>query len=105
MNPLAKTGLTHAGTAAAAAYATFAFLADNKADLYALWDQLNVVIAQMSKFIAMLTPIATAGYGIWRTTAGVRIAEVANDPKAVEAAKALPVTPTTSALADALKKG
>ncbi len=94
MDTKVKTGLTHAGTAVAAAYATFAFVADNKVDLYAIWDQLNVVIAQITKFIALVTPMATAAYGVYRSTAGARIAELTEDPRVKGIV-------TTSAIADA----
>lgn len=80
MNAQVKTGLTHLGTAVGGAMAVMAFVSANKVDLYAVWDQLNVVIAAITQLIAIATPIATALYGIVRSSTKNRIAEIANDP-------------------------
>lgn len=104
ISPQVKTGLTHAGTAVGGAVAAVAFLSQHQVDLYAAWNQLNTIVADVTKFIALVTPLATAAYGIYRSSTSVRLAEVMNDPKAVKAAQDLPVTPTTVAVADALKK-
>lgn len=104
MNAPIKTGLTHAGTAIGGAVAAVAFLAQHQVDLYAAWNQLNAIVAEITKFIALVTPLFTAAYGIYRSTTKNRLAEIANDPKAVEAAKEMPVTPATTALSNALVK-
>lgn len=104
ISPQVKTGLTHAGTAVGGAVAAVAFLSQHQVDLYAAWNQLNTIVAEITKFIALVTPLATAAYGIYRSSTTVRMTEAMNDPKAVEIAKSLPVTPQTAAVADALKK-
>ena len=101
--PQVKTGLTHLGTALGGAIAALSFAASHKVDLYALIDQLNVIVADVTKFVALITPLVTAAYGIYRSSTGVRLTELVQDPKAVEIAKAMPVTPQTEAVADALK--
>lgn len=103
MNPLAKTGLSYAGTVSGTIIATIAFMSDHKVDLYAIWDQLNVVIAAITKLVSLATPIVIGAYAIWRTTAKVRLAELVQDPKAVEAAKEMPITAKSTQLADAMK--
>lgn len=102
--PQVKTGLTHLGTAVGGAVAAVAFLDQHQVDIYAAWEQLNVIIAAITKFIALVTPIATGAYGIYRSSTAVRLSEVVQDPKAVRIAKDLPVTPQTVAVADALKE-
>lgn len=105
MNPQVKTGLTHAGTAVGGAVAAVAFLSQHQVDLYAAWNQLNTIVAEVTKLVALVTPIITGAYGVYRTSTSVRLKEVVNDPKAVEVAKELPVTPQTTAVAKALTQG
>lgn len=100
-----RTGLTHAGTALGGAFAAIAFLSQHKVDLYALWDQLNVIVAELTKFIALVTPIATGAYGIYKARTAQKLVDIVADPLAVEKAAELPVTPQTVALAEALTKG
>lgn len=102
--PQVKTALTHVGTAFGGAVAAVAFLSQHQIDLYAAWNQLNEVVAAVSKFVALLTPIVTGAYGVYRTSTKVRMAEIVQDPKAVEAAEQLPVTPNSAAVAAALVK-
>lgn len=80
MNPQVKTGLTHLGTAVGGAVAVLAFVSEHKVDLYAVWDQLNVVIAAITQLVAIAAPIATTIYGIYRTSTKARVAELATDP-------------------------
>ena len=103
MKPWQKTLLTHLGIAGATAFATAGWMASHAVDLYAAWNQLNVVIAEVTKLISTVTPLILAIYGIWRSMPKPRIAEIANDPDAIKAAKEMPVTPQTVALGDALK--
>ncbi len=80
MNPQVRTGVTHAGTAVGGAIAMLAFMAQHKVDLYAVMDQLNVVIADFTKLLALLTPIATGAYGIWKSTTKQRLNDLAQNP-------------------------
>lgn len=99
-----KTAATHLGGVAAGVVATLAWTSTQGVDLYAAWNQLNSIFADITKFVATITPILTTGYAIYRTATKQRLQEIANDPKAVEVAEELPATPQTKALAEALKK-
>ncbi len=81
MSPMVRTALTHLGTASGAALATALFLATKGVDLYAVFDQVNVVVAEVTKLIALVTPIATAAYGVWRATTKNKIEDIEKDPR------------------------
>jgi hypothetical protein len=81
MNPKLRTALTHLGTAGGAALATAMFLATKGVDLYAIIDQLNVVVAEVTKLVALVTPIATAAYGVWRATTKNKLQDIEADPR------------------------
>lgn len=80
-----------------------AFMSSHSVDVYAIWDQLNVVVAQISKLVALITPLATGAYGVYKASTANKLADVVADPKAVEIAEEMPVTPKTVAVANALK--
>lgn len=104
MNPQVRTGLTHAGTALGGVMAGVAFVSTKGVDLYAIWDQLNVVIADITKLLAIATPVATAAYGVYKSSTKEKLKDiVADPPKAIEAAREIPVTPQVVAIAEALK--
>lgn len=103
MNPQARTGLTHAGTALGGAVAAVAFLSQHQVDLYALWNQLNDIVAAITKFIALLTPIATGAYGVYKASTKQKLADIVADPKAAAVAATIPPTPQVVAVADAMK--
>lgn len=104
ISPQVKTALTHTGTAVGSALAVLTWASTHSVDLYAIVDQVNTVVVDITKLVATVTPFVTAAYGIYRSSTKVRMAESVNDPKAVQVAAALPVTPQTVAIADALKK-
>lgn len=68
MTPQVRTGLTHTGTALGGAVAALSFASSHSVDLYAIMDQLNVVVADITKLVALITPLATGAYGIWRSS-------------------------------------
>ncbi len=103
MNAQVRTGITHAGTAIAGAVAAVAFLSQHQVDLYALWNQLNTIVAEITKFIALITPLATGAYGVYKASTKQKLLDIAADPKAPEAAAAIPPTPNVVAVANALK--
>ena len=105
MSPQTKTILTHLSGVLGGVLATLAWASTQGVDLYAAWNQLNTIVADVTKFVATITPIATTAYAVYRTATKNRLVEIAADPKAIEAAKEIPVTPQTVALADALKEG
>ena len=104
MTPQVRTGLTHVGTALGGAIAAVGFMSSHSVDIYAIWDQLNVVIASVTKFIALVTPIATGAYGVYKATTKQKLIDIAADPKAAQAAAEIPPTKNVVAVADALKK-
>lgn len=81
MNPQVRTALTHIGTAAGAAVATAMVLATKSVDLYAIIDQTNKVVADITTLIAMITPIATLAYGTWKASTRSKLADVEKDPR------------------------
>lgn len=80
MNPQVRTGITHLGTAMGGAVAAVAFLSQHSVDIYALWNQLNAIIAEIAKLIAIATPIVTGAYGIYKSTTTQRLNDMAKDP-------------------------
>jgi hypothetical protein len=103
MNPRVRTALTHAGTAIGGGVAVIGFMASHSVDLYAVWDQLNTVVADITKLLALVTPLATAAYGVYKSSTKQKLQDVIADPKAPAIARELPVTPATVKVADALK--
>jgi|SRR5262245_52370806 len=104
MKAQVKTALTHVGTAAGAAVATSMWLATKSVDIYAIIDQLNTVVAETAKLLAMVTPLATGAYAVWKSSTRSKLEEIAADPKAPQIAKQIEPTPNIVAVADALKK-
>lgn len=104
MNSQVKTGLTHLGTFMGGLLAAVTFLASSQADLYAIWNQLNVVVVAITTLFAMAIPILTTAYGVYRTALGPRLTEIIADPKAVEVAREMPTSPAATAVGNALKK-
>lgn len=80
MNPQVRTGITHAGTALGGAIAALSFASSNAVDLYAIVNQLNVVVVEIGKLIALITPFATAAYGIFKSTTKQRLNDLAQNP-------------------------
>lgn len=74
-----RTLFTHAGTSASTFIATLLWTVSNKSDLYALFDQLNVVIAEIAKFGTMATAIASAVYAIFKSSNPNKIADLKAD--------------------------
>lgn len=68
ITPKVRTGLTHVGTAVGGAVASIAFMSSHSVDIYALVDQVNVIIADVTKLIALATPIATGAYAVWKSS-------------------------------------
>lgn len=69
MNQIVKNvGMTVAGVFAGG-WAAVSFAASHSVDLYAAYDQLNVVVAEVSKLVALVTPI---GLGIYAAFTGTK---------------------------------
>jgi hypothetical protein len=80
MTPMVRTGLTHVGTAMGGALAAIMFLATKSGDVIAIYDQLNVVVADVMKLVAVVTPIATGVYGVYKATIRSKVADLAAAP-------------------------
>jgi hypothetical protein len=103
INPRIRTALTHAGTALGGAVAVGTFLSTKHVDLYAIWDQVNSIVAAVTTLIATVTPIATTAYGIYKAGTAQKLKDIVADPQAPKIASEMPVTPQTVAVAEALK--
>lgn len=78
--PQVRAAATNIGSAVAGAVAAIGFASSHSIDLYAIWDQLNVVIADITKLIAMAAPVGTAIYAVYNTTIKKRLADMSADP-------------------------
>lgn len=77
---MVRSGALHVASAMAGAFAAVSFAASHSVDLYAIVDQLNVVVADVSKLIALVTPIITGGYAIYKATTKSKLIDIAADP-------------------------
>jgi hypothetical protein len=82
VTPVVRTILLSSGTAAGAAVATALFLASKGGDITALISQVNVVVVETTKLIALATPLVLGGIAVFRaaSTKG-KIADVQSDGK------------------------
>lgn len=78
--PQVRAAATNIGSAVAGAVAAIGFMSSHAVDLYAIWDQINVVVADVTKLVAMVVPFGTAAYAVYNTTIKNRIAELTKDP-------------------------
>lgn len=103
MHAQVKVGLAHFGSATGGFAAAVAVMSSRGVDIYALVDSLNSVVVNVTKLVAVATPIVTGFYGIYMASTRKALQAIIADPKAPQIAEALPVTPQTVAVADALK--
>jgi len=82
MTPVIRTVLLSVGTAGGAALATALFLATRAGDVTALINQINVVVVDITKLVALAVPLISAGYAVFRaaSTKG-KIEDVKSDVK------------------------
>lgn len=80
MNRQIGVALTHFGTAAGGFIAAVAFMSSQSVDIYAAYNQLNVVIAEVTKLVAIVTPIATGAYAVYKASTKQQVAELVKDP-------------------------
>lgn len=90
MNVQVRAGAVNIASAVAGATAAVGFMSTHTVDLYAVWNQLNVVFADLTKLVMMVTPLATAAYAVYSTTMKNRIADLAKEPDI----KGIVTTPT-----------
>ncbi len=67
MTPVIRTVLLTVGTGGGAALATALFLATKGGDISAVIDQLNIVVVDITKLVALAVPLITAGYAVFRS--------------------------------------
>jgi hypothetical protein len=102
--PQWRTLALHAGSMVGGGVAVLAWASSKSIDLYAIVDQVNVVVADVTKLIAIFTPFCTAGYAVWRASTKNKIEDASKDPDAVKIALKITPTPQINAMADALKQ-
>lgn len=68
MDPKVRAIGLHLGTATAAMVATAMWMASHSVDLYAIMDQLNVVIKEIAKLVATVGTFAGGAYQVWKAT-------------------------------------
>lgn len=103
MNQPVKAALGIAATAVSSSLATAMFLATKSVDMYAIIDQINVVVVDVSKLVGMVTPLALGAYAAWKKTTKQNLHDAVTAPDVIEVAKAMPVTATTLVVAAALQ--
>lgn len=71
----------HAASAMGGGIAVLSFAASHSVDLYAIVNQLNVVVAEVSKLVALVVPVLSAGYGVYKATTRSKLIDIARDPE------------------------
>ncbi len=102
--PQVRTLALSSGQFVTGAIAAVAFMSSKSVDLYKAWDQLYQGVQLLAGAWAILAPIAIGAYAVYKSSTQQKLVDVLQDPGAVAAAKSLPVTPGTVAVAEALKK-
>lgn len=91
--PMIRTILLHAASITAGAVAMLGFASSHSVDLYAAWNALNTIVADIGKFIALVTPIASAGYAIYTSTTKQKLLDLQKD----DSVKGIIATPAVAA--------
>jgi len=97
--PQVRAAALSVGSAFAGAVAAIGFMSSHSVDLYAIWDQVNVVVGDITKLIAMVTPIGAAVWGVYTNTVSKRVADMTNDPQ-VKGVVTTPEIANSAALKD-----
>lgn len=63
--PSWRTLALQAGTAIGSGWAVLSFASSHSVDLYAIVDQINVVVRETSKLVALATPFVTGAIAVW----------------------------------------
>lgn len=79
--PQVRAAATNIGSAVAGAVAAIGFMSSHSVDLYAIWDQLNVVIADITKLVALAAPVGAAIYAVYNNTISKRLLDMKSDPQ------------------------
>jgi hypothetical protein len=104
MTPRVRTAVTHAGTAFGGALAAAMFLSTRGVDLYAIFNQFNVVVADVVKLIGLVAPLVTTAYGVYKAGTRQKFDDILADPLSPAIAREMAVTPQAVAVGNALKE-
>lgn len=83
INPKLRAAGLHVGTAVSASVATAMWLSTKSVDLYALVDQFNAIVADVTKFGASVSLLVSGAIAIWKASdksMAVDVNERAKDP-------------------------
>lgn len=102
--PQKRTLVLHVVTFSGGAFAAISFAASKSVDLYAAYDHLYSGVQEIMAAWAILLPIASGAYAVYRATTKGKILDILSDPKAPEIAAGIPPTPKVVEVAEALRK-
>lgn len=68
IDPKVRAAGLHLATAGAASAATVMWLSSHSVDVYAVMDQVNVVIKEVGKLAAMAAALAAGAVQVWKST-------------------------------------
>lgn len=80
-NTQIKMILSHGGAIISASLATLLWTASHGVDLYAIVDQVNTVVADVTKLALSVSTFAAAAYGVYRTALKPLLNDVAAQPE------------------------
>jgi hypothetical protein len=81
MNPVVRTIITHVGTASGTALAVALAVASQPQVVYEVVNQVNVVVVEVTKLVALVTPLATLAFGAWKATTKSKIQDLEQDKR------------------------
>lgn len=102
--PQMRTLALHVATFSGGAFAAISFAASKSVDLYAAYDHLYTSVQELMAAWAIILPIASGAYAVYRATTKGKILDIMSDPNAPEIAVGIPPTPKVVEVADALRK-
>lgn len=103
-NPVLRSASLHVVTFAGGITAAIAFMASHAIDLYAIYDTLNTVVADVSKILGVLLPIISGAYAAYKATTGSKIADIAASPDTDVSSDGTTITLLKPKLAEAAKE-
>lgn len=80
IDPKVRAAGLHLGTAVSASVATAMWLSSHSVDLYAIVDQINVVIADVIKLGTTLSVLFGGAYQVYKSTTKQAVIDVKADP-------------------------
>lgn len=105
IDPKLRAAGLHLGTAGASALATAMWLSSHSVDLYGIVDQINAVVADITKLVATVSVFAGGAWQVWKSTQKGLVAdvtEIAKQPDSPVKAVITENTPAGLALANSI---